>query len=382
VGRAAAVPGSATGDAAGIHAAQLAGKTPAKRNVSTLSDIRVGPAGWSYPDWSGYVYPSPRPKGFHEATYLAEFFDTIEINSSFYSPLQPGHAHQWLERVAANPRFLFTAKMWQKFTHETIFDMQSNTPPPLARLSSSKLSRTSSGLTGNPSADDERAVRAGFDVLRNAGKLGAVLLQFPFSFHRTTETQAYLAALLKRFADYPLAVEMRHASWDDPELFALLGEHHAAFCNIDQPIIGNSLLPREGQSPQRLEMNSLAQKEDLAAPIGYIRLHGRRYDTWFSDDPTIPRHERYNYLYSAEELTPWVGRIQNASGRTRKVFAITNNHYLGKGVVNALQLISMLKGARVNVPEPLRQHYPELEKIASMPPEKPTLFPMGKERKG
>src|SRR6202034_334596 len=78
-------------------------------------EIRIGPAGWSYPDWSGYVYPSPRPKGFHEATYLAQFFDTIEINTSFYSPLQPGHAHQWLERVADNPRFLFTAKLWQRF---------------------------------------------------------------------------------------------------------------------------------------------------------------------------------------------------------------------------------------------------------------------------
>ena len=342
--------------------------------TAPCSEIRVGPAGWSYPDWAGYVYPSPRPKGFHEATYLAEFFDTIEINTSFYSPLQPGHAHQWLERVAANPRFLFTAKLWQKFTHETFFEAESGTAAALARSSSSKLSRMASGSTGNPSAEDERVVRAGFDVLRNAGKLGAVLLQFPFSFHRTSETTAYLTAVLKRFADYPLAVEVRHASWDDPEIFALLGEHHAAICNIDQPIIGKSLLPREGRSP--------LPGEDPGAPIGYVRLHGRRYDTWFSDDPTIPPHERYNYLYSTEELTPWAERIQTAGEHARKVFAITNNHYLGKGVVNALQLISMLRGMKVNVPEPLRAQYPELEKIASRPPEKPTLFPMGKETKG
>jgi uncharacterized protein YecE (DUF72 family) len=338
--------------------------------TAPCSEIRVGPAGWSYPDWAGYVYPSPRPKGFHEATYLAEFFDTIEINTSFYSPLQPGHAHQWLERVAANPRFLFTAKLWQKFTHETFFEAESGTATAPERWSSSKLSRMASGSSGNPSAEDERVVRAGFDVLRNAGKLGAVLLQFPFSFHRTSETTAYLTAVLKRFADYPLAVEVRHASWDDPEIFALLREHHAAFCNIDQPIIGKSLLPREGRSP--------LPGEDPGAPIGYVRLHGRRYDTWFSDDPTIPAHERYNYLYSTEELTPWAERIQSEGEHARKVFAITNNHYLGKGVVNALQLISMLRGAKVNVPEPLRAQYPELEKIASKPPEKPTLFPMGR----
>lgn len=381
--------------------------TPASgAQTAPCSEIRVGPAGWSYPDWAGYVYPSPRPKGFHEATYLAEFFDTIEINTSFYSPLQPGHAHQWLERVAANPRFLFTAKLWQKFTHETSFEAESGTAAAPARSSSSKLSRMASGSTGNPSAEDERVVRAGFDVLRNAGKLGAVLLQFPFSFHRTAETTAYLTAVLKRFADYPLAVEVRHASWDDPEIFALLREYHAAFCNIDQPIIGKSLLPREGKSlspradrpPEPLGAQSILpdnrtspfpgddtpplSSASAETPIGYIRLHGRRYDTWFSDDPTIPSHERYNYLYSTEELTRWAERIQSEGEHARKVFAITNNHYLGKGVVNALQLISMLRGAKVNVPEPLRAQYRELEKIASRPPEKPTLFPMGRENKG
>jgi len=81
-------------------------------------------------------------------------------------------------------------------------------------------------------------------------------------------------------------------------------------------------------------------------------------------------------LYSTEELAPWAGRVRNESAHAQKVFAVTNNHYLGKGVVNALQLLSMLKGAKVNVPDPLRVKYPELEKIADLPPERPTLFPM------
>jgi uncharacterized protein YecE (DUF72 family) len=318
--------------------------------------IYVGPAGWSYPDWSGYVYPTRRPKDFHEATYLARFFDTVEINTSFYAPMQPGHAHQWLERVAANPRFLFTAKLWQKFTHE----------PAPSGLSPVALAQTV--------AKDERAVRAGFDVLRNAGKLGAVLLQFPFSFHRTGETMVTLTTLLQRFADYPLAVELRHASWDEAEIFGLLREHHAAFCNIDQPVIGKSLTPRDAES--------FSLFRNPPTPVEYIRLHGRRYDTWFSDDPTVPSFERYNYLYSTDELTPWTERIEAAAGRAPRIFAVTNNHYLGKGVVNALQLISMLKGAKVNVPEPLREQYPQLEAIADTPPARPTLFPMSKERNG
>jgi uncharacterized protein YecE (DUF72 family) len=299
--------------------------------------IRVGPAGWSYPDWAGYVYPSRRSKGFHEASYLAEFFDTIEINTSFYQPLRPDHAAQWIDRVAANPRFVFTAKLWQRFTHDTF--------------------ATTPGAAG----EDERAVRVGFDPLRSAGKLGAVLLQFPFSFHRTLETSSYLAGILKRFGDYPLVVEVRHASWNSAATFELLREHNAGFCNLDQPIIGRSIGPSEAAT----------------SPVGYIRLHGRRYDTWFTDDATVPTHERYNYLYSPEELAPWASRIRKVAEKARDVFVVTNNHYQGKAVVNALQLISILKRSKVNVPEPLREHYPELEEIAANPPESPTLFPLG-----
>jgi uncharacterized protein YecE (DUF72 family) len=296
--------------------------------------IRVGPAGWSYPDWVGYAYPAKKPRGFHEAAYLAEFFDTIEINTSFYNPIRAEHAVGWVERVAANANFMFTAKMWQRFTHG---------PNPSAP---------------SPGAEDEKLVRAGFDVLRDAGKLGAVLLQFPFSFHRTEETFEYLDGLLKRFANYPLVVEVRHATWNVPEVLELLRERGVGFCNIDQPVIGKSLEP----------------SARATGPVGYVRLHGRRYDTWFSDDETIASFERYNYLYAEEELRPWVARVEKVAKAARDVYVITNNHYQGKGVVNALQLISMLKKSKVKVPEPLRVKYPELEKIASEGPREPTLF--------
>jgi uncharacterized protein YecE (DUF72 family) len=302
-------------------------------NAPRPGTLYVGPAGWSYPDWSGYVYPARRPKGFHEAAYLAEFFDTIEINTSFYQPLRPDHAAQWVDRVLLNPRFLFTAKLWQRFTHDLI--------------------------PGATSAD-ERAVRAGFDVLRTSRKLGAILLQFPFSFHRTKETVSYLTALLKRFADYPLVVEVRHASWDSPETQSLLSEYNAGFCNIDQPIIGRSLAP----------------SAQATSAVGYIRLHGRRYDTWFSDDPAVPAQERYNYLYTSAELAPWITRVRTVAEHSPNTFVVTNNHFQGKSVVNALQLISILKGTKVKVPEPLRRHYPELEDIADTPPAEPTLFPL------
>lgn len=305
-------------------------RDPNKSSTRNLQGrLRIGPAGWSYSDWNGIVYPQKKTKGFHEATYLAEFFDTIEINTSFYAPLKPEIAKQWVERVAANRNFLFTAKLWQGFTHDT-------------------------GAT----KEDEKLVRAGFDPLRRAGKLGAVLLQFPFSFHRDEETARYLVQLLKRFADCPLVVEVRHGSWNAPETFALLAEHNAGFCNIDQPLIGRSM----------------GATEWATSPVGYVRLHGRRYDTWFSDDEELPAHERYNYLYSAEELKPWAERVGKLEKAAREVYVITNNHYEGKAVVNALELISVLKGEKVKVPEPLREKYPELEKITSEGVREPRLF--------
>ncbi len=291
--------------------------------------IRVGPAGWSYPDWKGIVYPARRPGDFHEASYLAEFFDTIEINTSFYHPIQPAMAEHWIERVASNPSFVFTAKLWRQFTHEP-----------------------------KATSADEQAVRAGFDVLHRSGKLGAVLLQFPFSFHRTPENLSRLRQLFDAFQEYPLVVEVRHASWQSGEFYEFLHRRGVGFCNIDQPIIGLSVKP----------------SERTTSAVGYIRLHGRRYDTWFSDDPAAPPAERYNYLYSEQELVPWVVRIRAVAHHADTVFVVTNNHYQGKGVVNALQLIHMLSGAKVKVPETLRDHYPELSQVANEPPQEPRLF--------
>ena len=299
--------------------------------IQKPAEIFVGPAGWSYADWNGIVYPSHHPRGFHQANYLAGFFDTIEINTSFYQPLRPQLAAQWLARVAGNPRFLFTAKLWQKFTHE-----------------------------GGTTATDVQAVRVGFDPLHRAGKLGAVLLQFPFSFHQTPENIARLEQILHSFRDYPLVVEVRHASWSQKEFYELLHQRGVGFCNIDQPVIGRSIKP----------------SERATSPVGYIRLHGRRYDTWFTDDPTSPPEERYNYLYSEAELEPWAERIRHVAEHTRTTFVVTNNHFRGKAIVNALQLINLLKGTKVNVPDTLRNHYPQLDSIASEPAKEPTLFPL------
>jgi len=292
--------------------------------------IRVGPAGWSYDDWAGVVYPARRPRGFHEAAYLAEFFDTIELNVTFYRPASAETARGWLARVKSNPRFLFTAKLWQMFTHER-------------------------ELT----AANERAFRPGVEALAQAGKLGALLAQFPWSFKNTAENRGYLEELCERLRDFPLVVEVRHASWNKKDFYLWLAGRGVGFCNIDQPVIGRSIQP----------------SDRATAPVGYVRLHGRNYQEWFREREDDSGAERYNYLYTVEELEPWADRIESVAAQTGAIFVITNNHFHGKAVTNALQLAHRLTRRPVKVPPPLLRHYPELERIAAPESAEPSLFP-------
>ncbi|MFQ5694652.1 MAG: DUF72 domain-containing protein, partial [Terriglobia bacterium] len=195
------------------------------------------------------------------------------------------------------------------------------------------------------------------------GKLGALLAQFPFSFKNVPENRAYLERLAERFRDFPLVIEVRHASWNQLEFYDWLTERGIGFCNIDQPVIGRSLKP----------------SEHATAPVGYVRLHGRNYKEWFSSPDSGEREdatgaERYNYLYSSEELEPWAERIESVAANSELTFVITNNHFRGQAVTNALQLIYRFKQQRVKVPPPLLKHYPELEPIASRKGTTPSLF--------
>jgi uncharacterized protein YecE (DUF72 family) len=151
---------------------------------------------------------------------------------------------------------------------------------------------------------------------------------------------------LERFGRYPLVVEVRHASWNQPEFYAFLEERGVGFCNIDQPLIGRSLAPSNRST----------------GPVGYIRLHGRNYRDWFRED--AGRDARYDYLYSEEELDPWVEKISEVSETASSTYVITNNHFRGQAVVNALQIRSRLERRKVAAPASLLEHYPVLEKSA------------------
>jgi uncharacterized protein YecE (DUF72 family) len=292
--------------------------------------IRVGTAGWSYKDWEGIFYPPGMGRRkVHPLEYLARFFDTTEINTSFYGPLKPELAKLWCKKVAAiNPQFLFTAKLYKAFTHSPIAVME-----------------PTSAATIRPTDEDEIKTREGLDALANEGKLGALLIQFPVSFKNTSLNREYLERLLRQFIEYPRVVEVRDSSWDNAETLAEFARQNVGFCNIDQPVMGKSLAPTE----------------HVTAPIGYVRLHGRNYDQWFDSDN---RNDRYNYLYKERELEDWKGRIENVARRAQTTYVITNNHFESKAGVNAIELKAMISGKRVAAPPTLIQKYPELRRFA------------------
>ena len=282
------------------------------------SSIKIGPAGWSYKDWEGIVYPQKPGARFDPLEYLARFFDTIEINSSFYRPPTPKTTKSWAGRVADNPDFTFTAKLHRLFTHER----------------------------GKATAQDEREFREGMEPLAAAGKLGALLLQFPWSFKNTDEERQYVFKLIDQFKHYPLVLEVRHASWNQPQIYETLEELGVGVCNIDQPLFSKSI------KPSALTTSS----------VGYVRLHGRNYQNWFRDKAV--RDERYNYLYSFDQLEPWIANIKEVARHTKETYVITNNHFRGQAVVNALEIKSTLTERKVEAPQPLFAEYPRLAESA------------------
>ena len=285
--------------------------------------VRIGTAGWSYPDWEGIVYPQPKGRGFDPLSYLAEYFDVIELNTTFYRPPYRKMTTSWARRTDHNPSFKFTAKLWRGFTHER----------------------------GTATKGDVLAFKEGLEPLVEADKMGALLLQFPWSFKNDAENRNYLIKIMETFREYSLALEVRHSSWDMSEIYQLLQERMVGFCNIDQPLFYRSLKPTSR----------------VTSSVGYIRLHGQNYEDWFRED--AGRDERYNYLYSMEELKPWADKIREIAQKSRDTFVITNNHYKGQAVCNALQLKSLHEGRRVKVPPPLLVTFPELEEVASdIPP--------------
>ena len=292
--------------------------------------VYVGTAGWSYKDWDGIVYPAQIKKSQHPVGYLAQYIDMLEINTSFYGHIKPEWGKLWCRMArASNPEFQFTAKLNKAFTHSPIAVVQST-----------------SAETIKATVEDEQLAKAGLESIAVEGMLGALLAQFPISFKNTYDNREYLDGVIERFKMFPLVIEVRHNSWTNEGTLRYFAKKGIAFCNIDQPLLGNAVTP----------------SEHVTAPVGYVRLHGRNYEQWFDSDS---RNDRYNYLYTDPELRSWKTRIDAIAEKAEKTFVVANNHFEGKALVNALQLKHMVTGRSVRMPEMLLEKYWELGEIVA-----------------
>ena len=312
--------------------------------------LYIGTSGWSYPSgagkWNGLFYPATRSKkkgtaAFDELRFYAGHFDTVEVNSTFYGQPRADVTRGWAERTPAG--FEFSMKLYQKFTHPRMFK---ETALESAPGSDGALL----DLLAHVTQSDIDDYRSGVEPLANAGKLGALLAQFPASFKDSPESRDYLTTLLRAFADYPIAVELRHRSWSDAvgDTLAMLDAFGAAWVQIDEPKFRFSI-----------RQNYLLNVKSFY----YMRLHGRNAAQWWKHDKS---EDRYNYLYSGDELREFADIAGAAKTLVKKSYLYTNNHFSAKSVVNAVMLKAQL-GEPIDgeYPPELVERYPEIEGLVT-----------------
>lgn len=264
----------------------------------------MGTSGWSYPKgegtWTGNFYPGGK---INELEYYSQFFNTVEINSSFYRPPNPGYVYNWAKRVPQG--FLFTVKLWQKFTHPRMY-------------------KEATGEEAAISQNDVDLFNHSIEPLVKYGKLGALLAQFPPSFKNDGYGQQILGAVIRAFGRYRLAIELRHSSWsDDKNTATFLKENNVAWVQIDEPKF----------------QSSIAAEVPLTSDLAYFRFHGRNKEMWWKGDS----ESRYRYLYSAEEIDELSGKVNKAAEQTTLLFAFFNNHWQGYAPHNAIDMMKTLK---------------------------------------
>jgi uncharacterized protein YecE (DUF72 family) len=237
------------------------------------------------------VFPTTKPRTFHGLEYLAERLDLVEISASFTEALRPELARLWLRKTARNSLFRFTSQLGRRFTHDRDLD-------PVA----------------------VREFRDGLNPLYDNGKLGCLLMRFPWSFRFTRENREFLIELRRTFHPFPLAAELRHSSWTMDEALGTLMDYQVGFCNVDQPAGARALAP----------------SAIITSPIGYVRLLGRAGDDWTQEEAAA------DYLYSPVELGQWQHRIERLAAHTAAVYVVAANSPGGKSVINAMQLRATL----------------------------------------
>jgi len=293
-----------------------------------MPEFYIGTAGWSYKDWVPSFYPKSQSAKFDWLQFYSLFFNCVEINSTYYAYVAPKTAQGWVNKTETRDNFCFTVKLHQDFTHIRKY--------------------------GN---NNINAMKETLNILNSAGRLGSILMQFPFSFQFNSSTADYISSLADVFAEYKIIAEVRHQSWMNKEAFEQYAEKNISFCSIDQPQIGKSI-----------KFEPVITSDTL-----YLRFHGRNREEWFKSISNFNKpqtaetqNERYRYLYSPGELLEISEVIKRLREKVKDIYVIMNNHPGGNAIANAFELIHFLEErAKVKIPETTTSAFPRLTAISS-----------------
>jgi uncharacterized protein YecE (DUF72 family) len=290
--------------------------------------IRVGPAGWSYADWRGRVHPTREEPGGHPLARLARTFGCVELNTSFYRDPLEQHQHTWLRVTASCDGLRMPLKLHRRSTHE-------------------RAARTPRELCA-----ELQSWRAALHPLLDSALAGPVLIQFPFSFQPVPSHVRYLRALLDELDDLSPVVELRRRAWYSPECVAAWRTPNVAACLID--------LPEHAEHPRPEDVLACFQE----GRTGYLRLHGRNAAAWF--DQGAHRDQRYDHLYERAELEPLARLARCLDGSHDETYVVTNNHFSGKAVANAVELLVLLGQAPDAIPALWAEAFPRLAGLVAL----------------
>jgi len=289
----------------------------------------IGTGGWEHEVFDQCLYPSPNMDSLEKLRYYSTFFDTVEVRSTFWDDsLDAKDAKAWLTAVSSNKRFLFNVKLHSSFTHK--------------RAISSRVSRS---------------VRSILHELHKNERLGALLVQFPYSFTNTSANRFQVVKLSEVFSGFPIHIEFRHNSWNQPPLMNFLTDNLLHLVSADYPRIKQFMPCTTG----------------TVGDTAYLRLHGRNEKGWLLNG----LDSRYDYLYNTREVRELARRLDTLSKRCIRAIVICNNTTKGKAIASALQLQSAIrKEKHLPIPKAALQPFPHLREIRSLVETDDSLFPL------
>jgi len=295
--------------------------------------VLAGISSWTEPTLikQGHFYPKPTMSAEERLKFYASRFPIVEVDSTYYFPPSEKNSALWIERTPKD--FTFNIKAYALLTNhptktDSLYkDVKESLPKELAEKRNVYRDKMPNELV----LEVWQRFADALLPLHSAGKLGAVLFQFPQWFVISRANKAYILECQERLPDFRIAVELRHKTWmeqrNQEETLSFLESHDIAYVCVDMPQGFDSSLPPV----------AAATSKELAM----IRFHGRDPEAWATKSQRAA--DRFRYEYSEKELREWVPKVEALSAEARETHVVMNNCYANYAVKNARQLAALLE---------------------------------------